>query len=252
MENHYYLTNDKVLLKRIMDLYYELNLPESVVGISRTEQNNNIFKNDNWYLKLRQWDSALKIIKEKRKKENPYNIDLIMDNFACLEGLSDWNNLLLLNDEIQNKKNDIFTNENDNKNYNKINYYVAESALYLNNWEQLQISVSEMKPINDDEKLEKTFYEVILNINDGELIKAKNLIEEARNSLLDKIKMLLTESYERAYKLLLLNDNLYQLEEIIQLKEYQKNIKIYNNQNILSKKSSILNKENLKKNGIKE
>ena len=247
MENHYYLTNDKVLLKRIMDLYYELNLPESVVGISRTEQNNNIFKNDNWYLKLRQWDSALKIIKEKRKKENPYNIDLIMDNFACLEGLSDWNNLLLLNDEIQNKKNDIFTNENDNKNYNKINYYVAESALYLNNWEQLQISVSEMKPINDDEKLEKTFYEVILNINDGELIKAKNLIEEARNSLLDKIKMLLTESYERAYKLLLLNDNLYQLEEIIQLKEYQKNIKIYNNQNILSKKSSILNKENLKK-----
>ena len=247
IENHYSLTNDKHLLKRIMDLYYELNLPESVVGISITEKNNPTFKEeDNWFLKLRQWDMALKRIKEKRKNEPPYNIDLIMDNFACLEGLSDWNNLLLLNDEIQSKKNDIFINENDNKKYNKINYYVAESALYLNNWEKLKMSVSEMNPDNDDEKFDKTLYETILNINDGELTKAKNLIEEARLSLLDKIKILLTESYERAYKLLLLNDNLYQLEEIIQLKEYQKQNNIYNNQNIISKKDYILNKDNLK------
>ena len=246
IENHYSLTNDKNLLKRIMDLYYELNLPESVVGISITEKNNPIFRKDNWFLKLRQWDLALKRIKEKRKNEPPYNIDLIMDNFACLEGLSDWNNLLVLNDEIQSKKNDIFINDDDNKKFNKINYYVAESALYLNNWEKLRVSVSEMSPDNDDEKFDKTLYETILSINDGELSKAKNLIDEARLSLLDKIKILLTESYERAYKLLLLNDNLYQLEEIIQLKEYQKKNQIYNNQNILSKKSYILNKDNLK------
>ena len=246
IENHYSLTNDKNLLKRIMDLYYELNLPESVVGISITEKNNPIFKKDNWFLKLRQWDLALKRIKDKRKNEPPYNIDLIMDNFACLEGLSDWNNLLLLNDEIQSKKTDIFINESDNKKYNKINYYVAESALYLNNWEKLKMSVSEMNPDNDDEKFDKTIYETILNINDGELTKAKNLIEETRLSLLDKIKILLTESYERAYKLLLLNDNLYQLEEIIQLKEYQKQNNIYHNPNFLSKKGLILNKDNLK------
>ena len=104
LESYYRLTNDKNSLKRLMDLYYELDLPESVVGISEIEKNNPIFKNDNWFLKLRQWDSALKVIKEKRKNEPPYNVDLIMDNFQCLEGLSDWDNLLLLNDEIQKKK----------------------------------------------------------------------------------------------------------------------------------------------------
>ena len=242
LENYYLLTNDKTLLKRIMDLYYELNLPESVVGISIEEKNNPIFKKDDWFIKLRKWDLALERIKEKRKNEPPYNIDLIMDNYACLEGLSDWNNLLLLDNEIQSKKDEIFINENDDKKYNKINYYMAESALNLNKWDKLKMSVSEMIPDNDDEKLDKTLYEVIIKIHDDELSKAKQLIEQARLSLLDKVKILLKESYERAYKLLLFNDNLYQLEEIIQLKDYQKN----NLENIVSKKSFILNKENLK------
>ena len=86
---------------------------------------------------------------------------------------------------------------------------MAESALYLNNWDKLKMSVSEMIPDNDDEKLDKTLYEVIIKIHDDELSKAKQLIEQARLSLLDKVKILLKESYERAYKLLLFNDNLY-------------------------------------------
>ena len=245
MENYYSLTDDKSSLGRIMDLYYELNLHESVVGISKIEKNNKIFKKDNWFIKLRQWDSALKVIKEKRKNEPPYNVDLIMDNFACLEGLSDWDNLLLLNDEIQNKKNDIFINENDNIKYNKINYYVAESALYLNKWDVLQSCIYEMNPNNEEEKFEKKIYETILCINEGELAKAKENIEVARISLLDKIKILLTESYERAYKLLLLNDQLYQLEEIIQLKKYQSEEKTLV-KNGIDKREFILNKENLK------
>ena len=72
-----------------------------------------------------------------------------------------------------------------------------------------------MNPNNEEEKFEKKIYETILCINEGELATAKENIEVARISLLDKIKILLTESYERAYKLLLLNDQLYQLEEII-------------------------------------
>ena len=242
LENLYSLTNNKTLLKRIMDLYYELNLPESVVGISIEEKNNPIFKKDDWFIKLRKWDLALKRVEEKRKNEPPYNIDLIMDNYACLEGLSDWNNLLLLDEEIQSKKDEIFVDEKDEKKYNKINYYVAESALNLNKWDKLENSVSEMIPDNDDEKLDKTLYEAILSIHDDELSKAKLLIEQARLSLLDKVKISLTESYERAYKSLLLNDNLYQLEEIIQLKEYQKN----SGHNVLSRKGYILNKDNLK------
>ena len=245
MENYYRLTNDKTSLKRLMDLYYELDLPESVVGISQIEKNNPIFKKDNWFLKLRQWDSALKVIKEKRKNEPPYNIDLIMDNFACLEGLSDWDNLLSLNDEIQSKKKEIFVKESDNIKYDKINYYVAESALYLNNWDKLEKCILEMNPVNDEEKFEKKLYETILNINKGELEKAKEYIEEARVSLLDKIKILLTESYERAYKLLLSNDHLYQLEEIIQLKEYEKKDKKSIN-NFKDENNFILNKNILK------
>ena len=77
------------------------------------------------------------------------------------------------------------------------------------------------------------------------MAKAKEYIEEARISLLDRIKILLTESYERAYKLLLLNDHLYQLEEIIQLKKCQ-NEENFINKNIVNKKGFILTKENLK------
>ena len=147
--------------------------------------------------------------------------------------------------KFKKKKNDIFIKESDNIKYNKINYYAAESALYLNKWDKLEVCISQMNPINDEEKFEKKLFETILSINNGELEKAKEYIKEARISILDKIKILLTESYERAYKLFLSNDHLYQLEEIIQLKEYQINENMID-KNIKEKKGFILNKDNLK------
>ena len=61
------------------------------------------------------------------------------------------------------------------------------------------------------------FFKAIVAIKDAEYSKAEKYIYIARDSIDDKIKALLNESYERAYKLLLDNENLCQLEDIIKL-----------------------------------
>lgn len=52
-----------------------------------------------------------------------------MDNFTCLEGLNDWDYLLMTC-----KGKNMIIKVSDNIKYDKINYYVAKSSLYLNNF----------------------------------------------------------------------------------------------------------------------
>ena len=76
-----------------------------------------------------------------------------------------------------------------------------------------------MNPEEDEEEYEKNFLQAVIAIKEKEFSTAKNFITIARNAIDDKIKTLLSESYERAYKLLLANEHLYELEEIIKYNE---------------------------------
>ena len=66
-ENDYRISRETDSLENLITLYYELNLPESSIGILKiAEKKKNNIKEDDWYLRLHRWNEALKIIEKKQ------------------------------------------------------------------------------------------------------------------------------------------------------------------------------------------
>ena len=105
---------------------------------------------------------------------------------------------------------------------------LSKAALNLGEWDKLKEYNSKIKIIDEEDVYEENFFNAIIAVKEEEYDKAKKFIELARESLDEKIKSLLNESYERAYKSLLDNENLCELEDIIKLKQKKLNNDEYN------------------------
>lgn len=215
-ENDFRNNNDFNTLEQLISLYYELKLPEAAIGILKmAQQNNKIINEDDWYLKLHKWKQALEVYNKKLKNENnAYNTDLLKGKFQCLDGLCDWESLLNLAEETeQNSKN-----ENENL-INKMSPMISKASLNLSEWDKLSYYCERIDPETEEDIYDKNFYKAVICIKEQKYDEAKTYIYKARNIIDDSLKTLLSESYGRAYKLLLENEHLYELEEIINMNE---------------------------------
>jgi hypothetical protein len=70
-------------------------------------------------------------------------------------------------------------------------------------------------------------YSIILSINDGHFDIALKYINSAKKIIVNGIKPLLSESYGRGYELLVKNQLLFQLEQIIEYKQFHKDDEKY-------------------------
>ena len=235
----YYIENDYINndstddLIKLINLYINLGLSENAIGIYRLAQMksknkfNNLLNEKNLHLKMHQWEKAKQQIEEMQtKEENKNDKSLIIKKAICLEGLSDWESLLQLDDElIKIDNNDL--KENDELKIN-ISLLLSKAALNLGDWDKLKSYMSQIKNIEEGDVYEENFFKAIISIKESEYEKAQKYIDIARESADEKIKSLLNESYERAYKSLLDNENLCELEDIIKLKGSNLNEEEYN------------------------
>ena len=180
-KENYFLIN-KGDIEDLLELYYELKLPDSAVGLLKYVQKNNlrgfdskssknliakIQKEDKdyneyiWYIKLHEYKKSLDIINKKleveKKEENIEKLKKYKN--ICLNGLCDWEQLLL---------EDINTKEN-KKNYSKVATFkdlndidekvideiqkeilLSKACMNLGEWEKLQIHFSEVNEIFKD------------------------------------------------------------------------------------------------------
>ena len=230
IENGYINNEFNEDLIKLINIYIDLELPESAMGIYRLTQKksiNNLLNEKDLNLKLHQWQKALQKIEEQQKQQKDnkeQDKNLLIKKALCLEGLSDWENLLDLGDDLtkinlEKEKND--KNEEDIKLNTSL--VLSKAALNLGEWDKLKLYTKHINITEDNEIYEENFFKAIIAIKDEEYDKAKKYIDIARDSIDDKIKALLNESYERAYKLLLDNENLCQLEDIIKLNKYKSN-----------------------------
>ena len=248
-ENEYMNNDSSDELKKLINLYIDLELPESALGIYRLAQKKlktsfyNLLKEKDLLFLLHMWKKAITKIEEHQKKDENgkfvYDLNdendksLLIKKALCLEGLSDWENLLDLGEDLiridyEKEEENIFEKKNENLKIN-IPLVLSNAALNLGEWDKLRIYSEQLKSINDDDYVyEENFFKAIVAIKDAEYSKAEKYIYIARDSIDDKIKALLNESYERAYKLLLDNENLCQLEDIIKLNKNNLNSKEYN------------------------
>ena len=73
---------------------------------------------------------------------------------------------------------------------------------------------------NSEILFDLNLYSIILNINNGQFDIALKFIDSAKKIIVNGIKSLLSESYERGYELLVKNQLLFQLEQIIEYKQF--------------------------------
>ena len=88
-------------------------------------------------------------------------------------------------------------------------------------------------------------YSIILNINNGQFDIALRYINSAKEIIINGIKPLLTESYVRGYELLVKNQLLFQLEQIIEYKQFHEKDENYLKQmiSIWDKNLNIIGKD---------
>lgn len=139
-------------------------------------------------------------------------------------------NLNIIKSNSSGTKSNNALDTNNNKNKESDNIYenvinnmiptLARASMNLGEWNRVGHYIKKIPDDSQDEDLlfEKNFFLAIIKIKEEDYNQAKKFIETSRNIIDDKIKTLLSESYERAYSVLLENQHLYELEELIQYK----------------------------------
>ena len=231
-ENKFISSNDFDDIEGLIELYYDLKLPESAVGLLRLAEKNkdkirkrsslkfsfrkksyesnnfselnrsslNFEKKDKdkeyiLYIKMHNYDEALKLItKQLEKEKNEKNIiDLRKNKDICLNGLYDWEELLSDNEKNSKSINrdmyysmneNIFSNlkeisENNEITTNQINEKktnVSENGIIIENENDANSQIN--KKLNEENKLkEKIEKEILLSkacMNLGEWKELKN------------------------------------------------------------------------------
>ena len=203
-ENNFINKNDFDDINNLLELYYELELPESAIGLllKSSEKNKNKFKRRysvinyevkkmeesfaskrrsinfekiekdkeyNFYIKMHDYQKALDIIDKLLEKEkNNERIQLLQnDKNICLNGLYDWEELLSNN-----------TSENENDSQNKDEEDIQNKKIYAKN------KTVNMKGGNEEEKFKnKIEKEILLSkacMNLGEWEELKNHLYNLR------------------------------------------------------------------------
>ena len=209
-ENKFMKEKDFDDIEDLIELYHELKLPESAVGLMKLEderknkvvvkrRNTLQFSNRNisdyeqkdkekeyiWYIKMHNYDEALKIITKQleiEKKEKIIN-NLKKNEYICLNGLYDWEQILVKNDMNDNINNEINKNEliNEHKN-SQINndekqlkeniekeLLLSKACMNLGEWKKLTMHLSKINELFNNNDIEEQLLisktEELLSIN---------------------------------------------------------------------------------------
>ena len=185
-ENNFINKNDFNDIKDLLELYYELKFPESAIGLllkssgknkNKIRRNNSIimdeddiynemykyseFENFNdllkekeyiFYIKMHDFQKALDIITELLEKEKNYDKKevLIKNQNICLNGLYDWEQLLLNNDNY---------NELDEELYGSKGIYDINTN--INNKNKISVNI-ELNEDNEDKVIKNKIEKEIL------------------------------------------------------------------------------------------
>ena len=225
-ENYFLIKNESELFEDLLELYYEVKLEESAKGlleqvINNKEKNqcikkqyynigiNNLIKNINlkeenkyiWYIKVHDYDKALKLINEQLlHEENKDNYETLKkDRIICLNGLCDWEKLFSEGStSSQNNELDLYNEINTNTIYNDNNLdeikntqkiieeeiILSKACMNLSEWSELKSHFNKIysffKPVSNDLDEQNILYENY-DLNNLNLGKKSDLGEDDKN-----------------------------------------------------------------------
>ncbi|KAG9248794.1 armadillo-type protein [Calycina marina] len=200
----------------LIQINNQLQQYDAAIGILRKAQlyKDGITLRETWFEKLERWEEALEVYKE-RERDNPEQadtFDIIMGKMRCLHALGEWESLSAL---AQDKWN---TSSLDIK--RAIAPLATAAAWGLREWDLMDDYLSVMKSNTPD----RSFFGAILALHRNQYREAALYVQKAREGLDTELSALVSESYNRAYTVVVRVQMLAELEELIVYKQSNNNL----------------------------
>ncbi|KAG0243175.1 armadillo-type protein [Mortierella sp. GBAus27b] len=196
-------------IESLISVNNHLQQPDAAAGIlTYAQRHHDIELRESWYERLHRWEDAL-VAYERKQLENPNDLTLTLKRMRCLHALGEWDALSTLAQETWGAAS---------QNYRRgMAPFVAASAWGLGQWELLDDYISVMQ----EESPDRTFFKAILYLHRNQFAKAQEQIEHTRSLLDTELTALVSESYSRAYNVVVRVQMMAELEEIISYKRYE-------------------------------
>ncbi|GMM28463.1 phosphatidylinositol kinase-related protein kinase [Martiniozyma asiatica (nom. inval.)] len=193
-------------IESLISINNQLQQSDAAIGILQyAQEHHGLQLKETWYEKLQRWDDALKAYNE-REKDEPDSTEITMGKMRCLHALGEWESLSQL---AQNKWK---TSSSDIR--RAIAPLAAAASWGLGQWEKMGTYINVMKKDSPD----KAFFNAVLSLHNNNFNEASTQITKARDLLVTEVTALVSESYNRAYSVVVRVQMLAELEEIIQYK----------------------------------
>lgn len=193
-------------IEALISINNQLQQSDAAIGILKHAQlHHDLQLKETWYEKLQRWDDALRAYNEREALE-PDNTEFTMGKMRCLHALGEWEQL----SELAKTKWD--TSSSDIK--RSVAPLAAAASWGLGQWDRMDACIKVMKR----ELPDKAFFNAILSLHRNNFDEASAHIIKARDLLVTEITALVSESYTRAYGVVVRIQMLAELEEIIKYK----------------------------------
>ncbi|KAI1098365.1 FAT-domain-containing protein [Jackrogersella minutella] len=190
----------------------QLQQYDAAIGILRKAQlyKDGIQLRETWFEKLERWEEALAFY-NKRESEMPRDqavpLDIVMGKMRCLHALGEW-------DALANLTSNTWANSAPEI-QRRIAPLATAAAWGLGKWDSMDNYLQSMKRNSPD----RSFFGAILALHRDQFQKAASCIQQTREGLDTELSALVSESYNRAYQVIVRVQMLAELEEIIVYKQ---------------------------------
>lgn len=190
----------------------QLQQSDAAIGILRKVKayKDGIQLRESWFEKLERWDEALKFYEQREKEvpvDQPVPVDIVMGKMRCYHALGEWDQLASLAGQTwANSGPEI---------QRRIAGLATTAAWGLGKWDSMDTYLQSMKRASPD----RAFFGAILALHRNQFRDALTCIEQAREGLDTELSALVSESYNRAYQVVVRVQMLAELEELIVYKQ---------------------------------
>jgi FKBP12-rapamycin complex-associated protein len=196
----------------------QLQQYDAAIGILRRAQlyQEGIALRETWFEKLERWEEALEFYKQREADpihppKDGERIEIIMGKMRCLHALGEWDQLsAMAQEKFHTSTLDV---------QRMIAPLATASAWGMGKWDLMDDYLNVMKAASPD----RSFFGAILALHRNQFREAAMFIQKAREGLDTELSALVSESYTRAYSVVVRVQMLAELEEIIQYKQSEDN-----------------------------
>lgn len=193
-------------IESLIAINNQLQQSDAAVGILKhAQQHHSLQLKETWYEKLQRWQEALAAYKEREKLE-PGSMEVIMGKMRSLHALGEWEQLSAIARERWETSSP--------EARRAVAPLAAAAAWGLGEWEEMDRYVRVIRSESPD----RSFFNSILCLHRSNFGEAEHQIQRARDQLIPELTALVSESYNRAYGVVVRVQMLAELEEIMHYK----------------------------------